>query len=175
MAANFGDVPILSGSVGLVGRKSGVWTWSGSWTADCDALQTLGWRHVGCDNGYIRKHGSLFGLCCGEKGILLLNPLNFQAASSFHSALLNFPVAGSGGVLATRRQELQDLSPEELAAARAAEVREKKAAAQFLSTWVWKKKWATIQNIILDWLWGLYILWYTTVPSLLAGLKLLPG
>ena len=33
---------------------------------------------------------------------------------------------GSGGVLATRRQELQDLSPEELAAARAAEVREKK-------------------------------------------------
>jgi hypothetical protein len=66
-----------------------------------------------------------------------LNPLNFRAASSFHSAL--FPVAGSGGVLATRRQELQDLSPEELAAARAAEVREKKAAAQFLSTWVWKK------------------------------------
>ena len=29
-------------------------------------------------------------------------------------------------MLATRRQELQDLSPEELAAARAAEVREKK-------------------------------------------------
>ncbi|CAJ1371061.1 unnamed protein product, partial [Effrenium voratum] len=35
-------------------------------------------------------------------------------------------VEGSGGVLATRRQELQDLSPEQLAAARAAEVREKK-------------------------------------------------
>ncbi|CAE7661481.1 unnamed protein product [Symbiodinium pilosum] len=35
-------------------------------------------------------------------------------------------VEGSGGVLATRRQELQDLTPEELAAARAAEVREKK-------------------------------------------------
>lgn len=80
------------------------------------------------------------GCVAVEKEFWLLNPLNFQAASSFHSALLNFPVAGSGGVLATRRHQLQDLSPEELAAARAAEVREKKAAAQFLSTWVWKKK-----------------------------------
>ena len=54
-----------------------------------------------------------------------------------HRPIVPFrPVAGSGGVLATRRQELQDLSPEELAAARAAEVREKKAATQFLSTWV---------------------------------------
>ena len=39
---------------------------------------------------------------------------------------LDSSLVGSGGVLATRRQELQDLSPEELAAARAAEVREKK-------------------------------------------------